>query len=114
VSAISAEPERGSGLITATPVANCIRLRLTGDIDLLNHDQLRGALAALRTDGITAVHLELAGLRFIDVAGTSELMAFARSHPSLRLVLHAPPVSLRRIIALLWPGADVEICVSSP
>jgi hypothetical protein len=58
--------------------------------------------------------VELAGLRFIDVAGTSELMAFAQSHPSVRLILHAPPVSLRRILALLWPGTDVEIRASNP
>jgi anti-anti-sigma regulatory factor len=114
MSAISAEPEKGDGLITVTRLADCIRLRLTGEVDILNHDQLRSALTALRTDCIAAVHLELAGLRFIDVTGTRELMAFAQSHPCLRLILHDPPASLRRIITLLWPGTNVEIRVSSP
>jgi len=36
-----------------------------------------------------------------------------QSHPDLRLILHDPPESLRRILALLCPGINVEIRVRS-
>src|SRR5258708_19182702 len=60
-----------------------------------------------------AVHLELAGLCFIDIAGTRELIALMQSHPDLRLILHDPPESLRRLLALLCPGIHLEIRVRS-
>lgn len=87
-----------------------IGLRLAGDVDMSNRDQLHSALAAL--PDTATVHLELSGLRFIDVAGTRELIALVQCEPHPHLVLHDPPSALRRIIALLWPGNDVEIQVS--
>ena len=35
-----------------------------------------------------------------------------QSHPGLCLILHDPPESLRRILALLWPGTNVELRVN--
>jgi anti-anti-sigma regulatory factor len=105
-------PDRGDGLLTTSTLAGRVGLRLAGDVDTSNHDHLRSVLAALPTDGITAVHLELAGLVFIDIAGTRELMALMQSHPGLCLIMHDPPESLRRILALLWPGINVELRVN--
>ena len=87
-------------------------LRLAGDVDASSHDRLRSVLAALPADGVTAVHLELGGLNFIDIAGTRELMALMRSHPGLCLILHDPPESLRCILALLWPGTNAGLRVN--
>ena len=50
------------------------RLRLVGEVDINNHDQFRRALAPVFASGIIAVHLDVSGLRFIDVAGARELM----------------------------------------
>jgi anti-anti-sigma regulatory factor len=105
-------PDQDGGLLTTSALAGRVGLRLAGDVDASNHDRLRGVLTALPTDGITAVHLELAGLDFIDLAGTRELMALMQSHPGLCLILHDPPESLRRILALLWPGTNVELRVN--
>jgi hypothetical protein len=75
-------------------------------------DQLRQALAGLPApEG--AVHLELAGLRFIDVICARELMTLTVRHPNFRLILHSPPVMLIHMISLLWPGSTVEICTCS-
>lgn len=104
-------PDLGDCLLTTSTLAGRVGLRLAGDVDTSNHDHLRSVLAALPTDGITAVHLELAGLVFIDIAGTRELMALMQSHPGLYLIMHDPPESLRRILALLWPGTNVELRV---
>lgn len=105
-------PNQDDGLLTTSALAGRVGLRLSGDVDTSNHDRLRSGLAALPTDGITAVHLELAGLDFIDIAGTRDLMALTQLHPGLCLILHDPPASLRRILALLWPGTNVELRVN--
>jgi anti-anti-sigma factor len=104
-------PDQDDGLLTISALAGRVGLRLAGDVDASSHDRLRRALAALPADGITAAHLELAGLDFMDVAGTRELIALMQSHPGLRLILHDPPESLRRILALLWPGINAELLV---
>ena len=104
-------PDQDGGLLTTSALAGRVGLRLAGDVDASNHDRLRGVLAALPADG-TAVHLELAGLDFIDLAGTRELMALTQSRPGLCLILHDAPESLRRILALLWPGTNVELRVN--
>jgi anti-anti-sigma regulatory factor len=104
-------PGQDDGLLTISALAGRVGLRLAGDVDASSHDRLRSALAALPADGITAAHLELAGLDFMDVAGTRELIALMQSHPGLRLILHDPPESLRRILALLWPGTNAELLV---
>jgi len=48
------------------------------------------------------------------VAGARELMAIAQSGPARRLVLHDPPLCLRRILSLLWPAGPVEIRAGTP
>jgi anti-anti-sigma regulatory factor len=88
-----------------------VGLRLAGEVDITNRDEFRDALAVLAvlaSDGNTVVHLDVSRLGFIDVAGTRELIELMESHPPMHLILHDPPGSLRRIVALLWPGADVE------
>lgn len=104
-------PDQDDGLLTISALAGRVGLRLAGDVDASSHDRLRSALAALPAAGVTAVHLELAGLDFIDVAGTRELIALMQSHPGLCLVLHDPPQSLRRVLALLCPGTNAELRV---
>ncbi len=86
-------------------------LRLAGAVDMASLARLRAAVAALPAGG-DAVHLDLSELFFIDVAGTRELVAITRLTPPRRLILHDPPMCLRRILGLLWPGGLVEIRVS--
>ncbi len=102
------EPGDQGGLLTISVLTGRVGLRLDGDVDMSCRDQLRTALLAL-PPGASPVHLELAGLNFIDVAGARELVALVQAEPHPRLILHDPPGSLRRIIALLWPGGDIEI-----
>ena len=106
-------PLGGSELETS-PLPGWTGLRIAGEVDFSNRDQFRRALAPVFASGIIAVHLDVCGLRFIDVAGTRELIALMQSHPHLRLILHNPPASLRCIFALLWPGVNVEIRIDDP
>ena len=94
----------GTGL-TATLLEGRPGLRLHGEADMLSADALRQAIIALPA-GLREVHLELAGLAFIDVAGTRELVALARRPPRPRLILHQPPPSLTTILRLLWPDCQ--------
>lgn len=110
----SDDPERSGSQLISVPLPGCAGLRLSGEVDITNHHQLRSALAALPADGLTTLHLDVSRLFFIDVAGTNELLALVRSQPCLRLILHNPPASLRRIVTLLWTGPNIEIRSSCP
>lgn len=84
-------------------------LRLAGEVDITNHAQVRSALAALLANCPATIHLDTAGLNFIDVAGSREIITALRSRPGLRIILHSPPACLLRIITLLWPEANIKI-----
>jgi hypothetical protein len=101
------------GTLTISPLPGCTGLILTGEADLTAQDRLRAALAPLPADGTGEIHLDLAGLRFIDVACTRELIALTGRHPAARLIAHHPPASLLRITALLYPDATIEFAGTS-
>ena len=50
--------------------------------------------------------LRLAGLEFVDVAGATEPVRLSRDR---RVVLHDPPPPLRRILALRFPDAVLDL-----
>lgn len=104
-------PTNTGPLVVMERLTGRLGLRIAGEIDRSNcaglHRMLPDCPAA------ADVHLELAGLEFIDAAGTTALAIFARrlatgARPR-RLVLHAPPHSLRRVAELLWPDATWTI-----
>jgi anti-anti-sigma regulatory factor len=109
---VAAKPAPGSAdvdcLLAITSLAGRAGLRLDGEADVSTQAELHQAISELPVDGGT-VHLELSGLRFIDVVCTRELMMLTVRHPGLRLVLHSPPPHLEHMISLLWPGTDVEV-----
>jgi anti-anti-sigma regulatory factor len=93
-------------MLAVRPLAGRTGLRFEGEADSTVQPQIREALTTL-TPAAT-IHLDLAGLDFIDVACTRELIALTWQPPRPRLILHDPPPSLIRIIGLLWPEANVE------
>jgi hypothetical protein len=99
-------PPQGPGALTVRQLAGRAGLRLEGEADFAAEHQIREALAALPP--AAKIHLDLAGLKFIDVAATRQLIAVTQqpSHP--RLILHDPPPVLIRIIRLAWPEANLE------
>jgi anti-anti-sigma regulatory factor len=104
------DPRQRPGVFTVRPWPDRTGLIVAGEADLTVKDALRAALAALPADGTGDIHLDLAGLRFIDVACTRELIAAASRRPATRVVIHHPPAALLRITALL--GADASISVT--
>ena len=102
-------PSHGTGTLTIRPLRGRAGLMLAGEADITTRDALRAALAALKADGTGEVHLDLAGLRFIDVSCTRELIAITGRHPSARLIAHDPPAYLVRLTALIYPEANITI-----
>lgn len=98
-------------MVAVTVLTDRFGLRVAGEVDVTSLAVLSRALASLPAPARGEIHLELAGLEFIDVAGARELMSLAQSGPATRLVLHDPPPVLRRLLALLWPGIAAEIVV---
>jgi hypothetical protein len=96
-------------LLVVSPLVGRVGVRLTGEADVSNRDQLRTALAHVLAGDGDEVHLELAGLRFISVGCAAELLALTSAHPVRRLVLHDPPPTLRRALDLCWPDLALEV-----
>jgi hypothetical protein len=99
-------------MLTVSPLTGRAGLRLDGEADLTSQDELQKALAALPPDA-AEIHFELARLTFIDVAATRVLMARTLQPPHPRLILHHPPLSLQRLIYLLWPDGNAQFQFSS-
>lgn len=102
------DPRPRLGLLAIRPLPDQTGLIIAGEADLTVKDMLRAALAALPADGTADIHLDLAGLRFIDAACTRELIAVASCHPAARVVIHHPPAALLRITALLYPDVSID------
>ena len=101
-------PETGLGAFAIDPLRGHTGFRLTGEADFTVRDRLRAALATLPADGAREILVDLAGLGFIDVCCTRELIAIIERHLAARLVVHCPPASMRRITAILHPEATIE------
>jgi ABC-type transporter Mla MlaB component len=95
--------------LNALALSGCTGLRLTGEADMHTAEILQKALAELPSDA-AEIHLELAGLEFIDVAAARHLAALAEQPGRPTLILHQPPSSLILLIRLLWPGSRLRIC----
>jgi hypothetical protein len=109
----ASRPFPGTGPLAIRPLRGRAGLMLAGEADITTRDALRAALAALPADGAGDIHLDLTGLRFIDLCCTRELIAFTGRHPAVRLIAHDPPACLRRITALLYPQASITFTAGS-
>lgn len=101
-------PEISPSAFVIGPLRDHTGFRLTGEADFTVRDRLRAALTALAADGAREIHLDLAGLSFIDVCCARELIALTERYPAARLVVYCPPASMRLITAILHPEATIE------
>lgn len=102
-------PASPAGALVIRPLPSGHGLLLQGQADINSRPVLRAALRAAATDRPHHLHLELAGLRFIDVCCTREIVAFTEHHPGMRVTLHHPPPGLLRITSLAWPEANLDV-----
>ncbi|HTW05372.1 MAG TPA: STAS domain-containing protein [Streptosporangiaceae bacterium] len=101
-----------AGLLSAgiSPLTGCTGLRLNGEADMHTAEALRKALAELPPDA-SEIHLQLAGLEFIDVAAARHLAALAIRLSRPTVILHCPPPPLILLLRLLWPDSLDRFCV---
>ena len=95
--------------LSTGPLAGQQGLFLAGEADITGRCVLHEALSVELAGGAGAVHLELAGLRFIDVGCAREILAATAQHPGAHVIIHHPPVALRRIVSLIWPETGIDM-----
>ncbi len=88
--------------LTAGPDGVGPLLRVAGELDTLNADQLHHRGRQLIASRPAAVTLELSGLRFCDAAGLNTLLMLraAADAAAVRLVLRHPTAQLRRLLRI--------------
>lgn len=98
---VTADPEYDDGVLRITRSHAPAGLRLGGELDATRHDALMTALAPLA--GLhTDIHLDLAGVRFLDLGALSRLATFSLRMPAPRvLVLDGLPPDVAGVIESL-------------
>jgi anti-anti-sigma factor len=89
--------------VVVRPEDACVRIGISGEIDLDNADTVEEQLAAAIPNETTAVVLELASLEYLDSAGLRVLFALAARLEVLQISLRvqAPPgAPARRVLQL--------------
>lgn len=90
-------------VLRVTPVNGAPGLIIAGEIDESSYPLLLQALAGLNPRG--DVHVDLGGVEFCDLAGLRAIVCVtdqsASDSPPGRLILHAVPERLRRILQIL-------------
>jgi anti-anti-sigma factor len=100
-----------SSRLTVAPLPDRPGLSLSGEIDLSTRAVLEAALESVASYD-TDIHLDLAGVGFIDVGGATVLMRAAdRCPPGKHVVLHHVSPRLQKLIDLLWgrPPRAIEL-----
>ena len=106
--------EHDTALLRVAASSSAPWLQMTGEIDVSNARDLAGALGAARVRIPGDVHVDLAGIDFVDVAGLRAFTLAARElHARDRmLVLHSVPSHIERLFRLIgWsttPGLQIH------
>ncbi|MGI5135642.1 MULTISPECIES: STAS domain-containing protein [unclassified Streptomyces] len=107
---------REAPLLSVIPTICPSGLRCEGEVDLCSRDLLAAALDKAVHFGSGDLHVDLTGLTFIDVAGIRMMTTVAKtlSRDGRRLLLHATPPVVRKVIRVLgWettPGLMHCMC----
>lgn len=96
---VGADPYFNDGVLTITPTFRPRGLRLSGELDGARHAVFAEALREVTVRG-GDVHLNLSGLRFIDL-GALSMMAGAAMHLGTRVILDDPSPDLADIVELV-------------
>ncbi|MEU7719553.1 STAS domain-containing protein [Streptomyces tibetensis] len=103
----SAAPPR-EAVLQIDPLPDSSGLGAIGEISMNTRTVWQQALQQLVERGTDVYHVDLSRVRFVDVAGVTDLAVTAQRLPEgQRIVLHRPPAQLPRILELFWPGLSV-------
>ena len=96
---VGADPYFDDGVLSITPTFHPRGLRLAGELDGVRHSVFSECLRKVIEPG-RAVHLDVAGLRFIDL-GALTMMATAAMDLGARVILDNPSINLGDIVDLV-------------
>lgn len=98
-------PWPAGAVLTVCPLPDRPGVRAAGEISLSTRVTWEAALERLAAPGHEVFHVELSAVTFVDVAGASALALTAQSlGAGRRIVVSRPPLTLRRLLELFWPG----------
>jgi anti-anti-sigma regulatory factor len=105
-----AEPPRGA-VLQINPLPDSSGLGAIGEISMNTRSVWQQALNQLAERRTDVLHVDLSRVRFVDVAGVTDLAVTAQRLPEgQRIVLHRPPPQLPRILEHFWPDiAAIEV-----
>ncbi|MFG2607137.1 STAS domain-containing protein [Streptomyces sp. NPDC048514] len=90
------------------PLPDRSGLGAIGEISMNTRTVWQQALKQLAERRTNVLHMDLSRVRFVDVAGVTDLAVTAQRLPEgQRIVLHRPPAQLPRILEIFWPGLAV-------
>ncbi|MDK1344929.1 STAS domain-containing protein [Streptomyces sp. 378] len=103
-------PPHGA-LLQINPLPDSSGLGAMGEISVNTRTVWQQALEQLVERRADVLHVDLSRVRFVDVAGVTDLAITAQClSEGQRIVLHRPPAQLPRILELFWPGlAAIEV-----
>lgn len=86
-------------------------LIVTGEVDVSNADELRGALDELLAEDVSCIELDVSDMAYIDSTGIGVLVGFAHKaqEAELELALVNPQANVLRVLSLL--ALDEELGV---
>ncbi|MEV6623048.1 STAS domain-containing protein [Amycolatopsis sp. NPDC051106] len=97
--------------LQVVPLPDGTGLRVIGAVDLSTREVWRKALESATANG-SPTRLDLSELSFIDTRGTSMLLTTAQRQPGTApLTIAHPPTVLRKVLAVLCPGAPAQIVI---
>jgi anti-anti-sigma regulatory factor len=93
------------------PLPGSSGLGAIGEISMNTRSVWQQALNQLVERRTDVLHVDMSRVRFVDVAGVTDLAVTAQRLPEgQRIVLHRPPPRLPRVLELFWPGiAAIEV-----
>ncbi|MFG3021570.1 STAS domain-containing protein [Streptomyces sp. NPDC048254] len=105
-----AVPPRGA-VLQINPLPDSSGLGAIGEISMNTRSVWQQALNQLVERRTDVLHVDLSRVRFVDVAGVTDLAVTAQRLPEgQRIVLHGPPPQLPRILKHFWPDiAAIEV-----
>jgi anti-anti-sigma regulatory factor len=100
----------GEPRLRTYPLPGTVGLQAVGEVDAANQRLWAAAVEPLFERGVD-VYLDLSGLTFIGVAGSTTVAVAAQRLPAgRRLVLRRPPVTFGRVLNVMWPDlAQIEV-----
>jgi anti-sigma B factor antagonist len=97
-------------ILTSKTDETCV-VRVAGEIDVSNKDELDAALKSVQASGANAVEVDLSEVSYIDSSGIGTLVAAAHraTDADTRFFVSNPQHNVARVLSLLGMGKELGL-----